>query len=279
MPFKDLIVVVDSSSASAARIDLAVMLASEHDAHLAGLYILPLPEPERDPPRTLVDQLIQACIREERQQASETRTIFDAAIQREGVKGEWRTAGGLASVEASTEARYADLIIVGQRDPELGTSTMPPLLPEEVALVAGRPVLVVPRVRTTTTLGKRIVVGWNASREATRAVNDALPFLAGAETVTIAVVNPDHKIISPHGEEPGADIALHLARHGVRADVERVVADDRSAAATLIAIAAKTGSDLIVTGAYGHSRNRELIFGGVTRDLLRHATIPLFISH
>ena len=109
-------------------------------------------------------------------------------------------------------------------------------------------------------------------------MNDALPLLRTARTVTIVVANPA-KGIAGHGEEPGADIALHLSRHGIRADVERHAVEDRSVADLLLSRASDLGADLIVMGAYGTARLRELVLGGATRDMLRGMTIPVLMSH
>ena len=126
-------------------------------------------------------------------------------------------------------------------------------------------------------IGKRILVGWNARREARRAVADALPFLVAAASVTILVVDPD-KRADRHGEEPGADIALHLARHGVHVDVDEVSSRGSAVPDVMLAYAADHGIDLIVIGAYSHARSVELVFGGVTRTLLKKAPIPVLLS-
>lgn len=283
MTLKDLLVVVDSSAASDNRVELAASLAAEHGAQLIGLYILPLPEPSQAEEETgtgkIVEDLITVYNREEQELARVAQGRFEAAIERHGIRGEWRTGGGFASEEAAVHARYVDLAVVGQVDPKLKRAVMPPLLPEEVALSTGRPILVTPFSPGPTRTGNRILVAWNARREATRAVNDALPLLSKAESVTVLVVNPEQWVIAPHGEEPGADIALHLARHGVTVRVERALSEDVSVGEVLRAKAREIGADLIVMGAYGHSRARELILGGVTRDILREMPVPVFMSH
>ncbi|MBN8909554.1 MAG: universal stress protein, partial [Rhodospirillales bacterium] len=121
-------------------------------------------------------------------------------------------------------------------------------------------------------------VAWNASREAARAVNDALPLLEGAKLVTVVAINP-RQGIGGHGDVPAADIVLHLARHGVKAEAAHTVANDISDGEALLSYAADLGVDLIVAGAYGHSRAREMVFGGVTRTLLSEMTVPVFLSH
>jgi nucleotide-binding universal stress UspA family protein len=279
MEIKNLLVLVDSSKASDNRIELAASLASEHRAHLVGLYVLPLPEPDPSRPDPLIDKIVTMYIREDQESAHAARLKFDAVVRKYGIEGEWRTAGGVASEEAAVHARYADLTIVGQLDPSLKRTVMPPLIPEEVALSAGRPILVTPFSSTTSRIGRRVLVAWNARREAARAVSDALPILSKAESVTVLVVNPEKWAISPHGEDPGADIALYLARHGVKVQVEVAQSEDAKVCDVVCASAHKVDADLIVMGAYGHSRTLELILGGVTRDMLCEMTVPVFMSH
>ena len=122
------------------------------------------------------------------------------------------------------------------------------------------------------------MVAWNGGREATRAVADALPLLARAKEVTVLVINPEDAP-DTHGDVPGADIALHLARHGVNAVATRIHAGDMEAANIILSRAAETGIDLLVMGAYGHSRLRELVVGGVTRSILASMTMPVLMSH
>ena len=123
-----------------------------------------------------------------------------------------------------------------------------------------------------------MLVAWNASREAARAVNDALPILQRAATVVILAVNP-HGGPRGHGEAPGADIALHLARHGVKAEAEWFQAEDLAVGEALLSRAADLSVDLVVMGAYGRTRVRELILGGATRAMLQAMTTPVFMSH
>jgi nucleotide-binding universal stress UspA family protein len=145
-------------------------------------------------------------------------------------------------------------------------------------MLAGRPILVVPYAGHFARIGQRVVIGWDASREAARAVNDAMPLLAAAEAVTVLTIDPEQ---SPrgHGEIPGADIALHLARHGVTAQVERTVSAGIGIGNTLLSRAADLEADLLVMGAYGHSRVRELLLGGVTRTMLTSMTLPVLMAH
>jgi nucleotide-binding universal stress UspA family protein len=192
MAFRDLLVVVDSSKASHDRIELAASLAAEHDAHLVGLYILPIPEERHHHRPTLVDAIIDLCIREEKELAQEARRQFEEAVGRNSIQAEWRTGGGFPSDEAAVHSRYADLAIVGQLDTSMRGRIMPPLVPEEIAFSAGRPVLVTPVSGTPKKIGRRVIVAWNAKREAARAVNDAIPILVKAESVVVLVINPEN---------------------------------------------------------------------------------------
>jgi len=127
-------------------------------------------------------------------------------------------------------------------------------------------------------IGKCVLVAWDASREAARAVADAMPLLAAADAVIVLAVDPQPGP-DGHGEIPGADIALHLARHGVKAQIERTVSAGVPIGELLLSRAADLGADMLVMGAYGHSRVRELLLGGATRSILASMTIPVLMSH
>jgi nucleotide-binding universal stress UspA family protein len=138
--------------------------------------------------------------------------------------------------------------------------------------------LAIPFAGSFKSIGKRVLVAWNASREASRALHDALPLIAKAETATVFLANPTRGL-DGHGEEPGADIARHMVRHGLKVEVAKVIADDVPDSALLLNHASDMGADLLVMGAYGHSRLREFILGGMTRSLLREMTVPVLLSH
>jgi nucleotide-binding universal stress UspA family protein len=281
MSYKNLLVVLDSNAASRGRIGLAVALAERFAAHLVGLYPLPVPEVPRhlgyyDP------ALLDPFFREVRERAQavcdKEREAFEHAANLRGLSAEWRVvAEGLES-DPALHARYVDLTILGQLDPDRGESELIRPRPEQVTLASGRPVLIVPYAGHYETVGHRVLIGWNASREATRAVNDAMPLLVAADVVTVLTIDaregPD-----AHGELPGADVSLHLARHGVKAEIERTVSAGISAGEVLLSRAADLGADLLVIGAYGHSRVRELLLGGATRSILRSMTLPVLMSH
>jgi nucleotide-binding universal stress UspA family protein len=276
--FKDLLVVLDTSARCAVRLDVAIALAGRFGAHLTGLYTSPPPQVPAMIESQVTPELVELQMRTLNEATERVEELFNRRGEGLGFTTEWRVREGEAGEVATLHARYADVTIVGQADPEgieLGSARD---LPERVVLGAGRPVLVVPYAGTFKTVGERVLVAWNAGREATRAVNDALPLLQGASKVTVLAINPRGGLHG-HGEVPGADIALHLARHGVRAEASALKSDDVDVGALLLSQAADLNADLIVMGAYGHSRLREVVLGGATREILRSMTVPVFLSH
>ena len=279
MSIKNILVHVDDTDRIDRRLDVAVGLARTHDAHLAAIYAIPEPYISAYVGGGYIPaEVIESQAERANERAAEAKTRFEEGVARLGIEAEWREAEGDAADVVSLNAKYADLTVVGQANPDDPENYPNPGLPAEVALGAGRPVLVVPYVGAAQEVGHNVLVAWNGSREATRAVNDALPILKRADKVTVLAVNP-RKGGSDHGDIPSADIALHLARHGVRAEASQTVSNDIDVGDILLSRLSDLGADLVVMGAYGHSRMRELMMGGVTRDLLRHMTIPVLMSH
>lgn len=279
MALKDLLVVVDDTDASEERVEVAARLAVAHDAHLTGLYIIT---------HTAIPAFIEAEIPESvRQQQRDTEqamadkamALFNAAMQRNGLtaRSEWRALRGDPTRLTAVHGRYSDLIIIGQvnpaREPDL-----PVPLPEDLVFEAGRPLLVVPYAGRFPTVGERVLIGWNASREAARALSDAMPLLASAKRLTVMAVNPDTGA-DGMGDEPGADIARHLSRHFNRVEATHISTRAVEPGDTILNTVADESCDLVVMGAYGRSRLRELILGGMTRYMLQHMTVPVLMSH
>jgi nucleotide-binding universal stress UspA family protein len=284
MALKDLLVHLDDMRGHEMRLAIACELAQRSDAHLTGMFVI---EPAglaalaapvgADLAQVEVLEMIQDKQRAARlAAANRLGATFRGAAERAGLAHEWRTVEGDPAELVALHARYADLAILGQTDPDYPGSGAP--VPEAVLLGSGRPLLVIPYVGRWDAFGRRVLVAWNGSREAARAVNDALPLLERAEAVTVLAVNPARGIAGD-GDVPAADIALHLARHGVKAEAAHTMAEDVAVGEILLSRAADFSSDLIVMGGYGHSRLREFVFGGVTRTLLRHMTAPVLLSH
>jgi nucleotide-binding universal stress UspA family protein len=280
MSYKDLLVVLDSATDARGRIELAATLAERFAAHLVGLYPIPSPELPRSAGYADLAPL-EPMYREWRarmlEQAETVREAFEHQAQLRGVKTEWRAVAEGREADPALHARYADLTILGQLDPDNDEMAMIRPHPERVALASGRPILVTPYAGHFEKLA-RVLIAWNASREAARAVADAMPLLAAADAVTVMAVDPQPGH-DGHGELPGAAVALHLARHGVTAQIERTVSAEVPIGEVLLSRAADLGADLLVMGAYGHSRMRELLLGGATRSILASMTLPVLMSH
>ena len=264
MQYQDMLVHIDDGEATPGRLKTAVELAERFGAHLTGVYVDPglaLP--------TLIDvpispNLIEELENEHRDRRDRAERQFRTTLDRSEVKSEWRLAEGELGNTLSRHARYADLAVLGQEGTEDQKMVIGGL-PDTVALTCGRPVLVVPYIGARTAPGKHVMVAWNGSREAARAVNDALPILKGADKVEVMCANPARGELED-ADLPGADLCLHLARHGVKAEAETLVTSDLEI-------------DLLVMGAYGHARWREVVLGGVTRQLLEQMTVPVLMSH
>ncbi|GEO81398.1 universal stress protein [Pararhodospirillum oryzae] len=278
MSFKDILVHIDKSGHCPARLDLAARLAADHGAHLTGLGLRIVPHV----PRFILTQLGPEVAEAQRRLAEETaraeRAAFEAVAARHALSHEWREAEGDVLEAFCLHARYTDCLVVGQDDPDDDAMDGEHGLTEHLVLDAGRPVLVVPYAGTFPTLGHTVLVAWNGSREASRAINDALPLLRRAQRVVVVVINPRGGRLG-HGDIPGADISLHLARHGINSEAHSLHAEDMEVGAMLLSRATDLGADLMVMGAYGRSRLRELVLGGATRHILRHMTIPVLMSH
>ncbi|MDR3437759.1 universal stress protein [Telmatospirillum sp.] len=278
MAFRDILVHVDDTKACPARLAVAVELARTYDAHLVGLHVRPqlhlpgglAPDYGGELTRLQDEYNVEA--------AATARSLFDRAVGSADIASEWRNVMGDVIDTVALHARYADLVVVGQSDADTDDMGNDRHLADHLVLDAGTPVLVVPFVGTYTRVGRRVLVAWNASREATRAIGDAMPFLVRSESVKVLAINPRDGQ-SGHGDVVGADISLHLARHGVKAVCESLRAPDVGVGGMLLSRAADDGADLLVMGAYGRSRLRELVLGGATRHILYHMTIPVLLSH
>ncbi len=284
MPIKDILVHLDATPQAEVRLDVAADLAQRHGAHVTALFVID-PFPQAMLARTSahlgdgrdIAGLMQRGAEEARAVAEALEARLDARLRRDGISGEWRLVDGIVAAAVPLHTRYADLVILGQRDPDRRDDGEDARLVEQTLFTSGRPVLVVPYAGRFETLARHVLVAWKPSRESARAVNDALSLMAGAESVTVLTVDAEDD--PDHGQEPGADIATHLARHGLPVTTRRAQGGAVGIGDVLLNQAADTGADLLVMGAYGHSRMREMILGGVTRTLLRRMTIPVLMAH
>src|SRR6266850_2284105 len=248
----EIVVFVDGETEPTGIMEFAGVLALEYGAHLTGVFMRPAPAvtpPEMFVRGTGIPNVIEARQAQVEDIEADHRARFDDIVRRNALGAEWRSVPYFSS-DAGVHARYADLAVVARPDPA-GQTAGPLGLVESLVLTSGRPVIVLPP-RSTASRVRRILVGWNAGREAVRAVADALPLLVRAEAVEVLVVDSERRQ-SGHGQEPGADIARHLARHGVQVEVQRRSSEGEDVGRVLLSQAAGFGADLMVMGAYGHS--------------------------
>jgi nucleotide-binding universal stress UspA family protein len=269
MSFKTMLVHLDLGGSTRQRLDLAFALADKYDAHLVGFFgLAPLvvpPTPEGAPLllATLMDQRRAAA----RQAAAE---FHDKAKKEQySARSEWHAADDDGFSELKNRAKYADLVIAGQPEPD--GSGAPAWFAHELVMACGRPVLYVPYAGRFEDCGSRVLVAWNGSREAARALEDALPFLQGSRTTEVVTFDGEA------GLDP--DIGAHLARHDVKASVGAQPTGGIDVGSAILSRAADQAADLIVMGAYSQSRLRELVLGGATREVFKSMTVPTLMSH
>ncbi|MBM3524026.1 MAG: universal stress protein [Alphaproteobacteria bacterium] len=260
-----------------ARVEFALRLAAIGDAHLTALHaaaagVVPAFVLAEIPPAALAE------VEARRGEASaRLREQVEAAARRHGRSLAYRELEGDSLSAVPVHARYADLAIVGQgrHERDLGTPG-PGVLADAVATESGRAALCVPSYGSFSSSPRVVVVAWNGSREAARAVGEALPFLQRAERVIVLSVTQAERVPARHY---GADIAAHLARHRVRAEISTTIAPEGDIGGELLSRAADLGAEMLVMGCYGHSRLRERVLGGATRTILEQMTVPVLLAH
>ncbi len=261
---------------------VAVDLARQHDAHLVGLFVS-LPELLKSP-FGMGRSLVAAGRASIRERAERIRQMFEDAGPGLALKKQWCfVEPGRASVidALMTHVRTADLIVAAQSD-LTWDDTMLMEFPEELLLQSGRPVLFVPNAGAFPSYGLRILVAWSDRREAARAVFDALPLLQKAESVRVLRVKPKTDDPTTDGTDADAavsNIAKALQRHGVNCSDATAQGSDADAGRALLNEVKESGSTMLVMGGYGHLRLREYVFGGATRHILQHMTVPTLMSH
>jgi nucleotide-binding universal stress UspA family protein len=281
MSYKTILVHVDGSRHVNRRIEIAARLAALHDAHLVGLALSGLPVILYDPLMfNPVDPAIEPLLQVPRQRAADALDNFeDIARQFHVGSIETRLEENESALGVSLQARYCDLVVLGQFDPDDTEASTRADFVETVLLECAVPVLLVPFAGGVAGTGRRVLVSWNASKEAVRAVHYALPMLRRAEQVDVAVFDPE-TLPAAYRAVPDKDIAEALARHGINAKVTRQVsAGDIDIGNALLSLSTDLGSDLLVMGCYGHTRFREILMGGVTREILRSMTLPVLMAH
>ena len=279
MYYKSILVHVDQSRHAAQRIRLAAEIAIAEEAHLVGTAMTGIS-------RFMVDQgmvemngvIVAAQLKVLHQQADAALTTFETLAKQCGVLSfESRVVDDEPEGGLALQARYCDLVVVSQPDPDEAGFGLYSDLPGYVMLNCARPVLMIPYAGRFERIGQHVLIAWDGSQQATRAITGAIGMLKRAASVAIVVFNST-KAGRNHGAEPGADIALYLSRHGIRVDVLQDETDIDIGNA-LLSLAADRRTDLLVMGGYGHSRFREVLLGGVTMKILDTMTLPVLMAH
>ena len=274
---KDIVVNLSIGEKPGPACDYAISVAAAFDAHLAGIAFLYDPIVPVSGAGYIPAEVVET---QERDNETATRAALDrftTASARAGVAAEPLTLsasfGGVGE-QFGRIARRFDLSIVGQAEPE--TSAVEEIVAESALFESGRPVIIVPYIQKAPLKLDHIMLCWDGSRAAARAIRDAMPFLRRAGRIEVVIVANER---GKQDEIEGADMGGHLARHGLNVEVKRTALGGIDVADVILSHAADASSDFIVMGGYGHSRLREFVLGGVTRSILRSMTVPVLMSH
>ena len=274
MVYKTILLHLNDELLVAKLTDAAVCLADDSAIHIVALYVMPSTAPPPGVSAFGGGTWIEDMLSSFREQESRIRSAFEGRVKdHANITYEWRAdeSGYYDTVASSVvdHARATDIIVVsqGRHNPWIDD------VPERVAIESGRPVLVIPKEGEFQPFGREIAVAWKASREATRAVFDALPLLTRAKHVRLVTVQDASEVA------PSTDLTDCLLRYGIEAQAETIALAGMSAGESLIDYVGRRSQDMIVMGLYGHSRFREFILGGVSRHILQHMTVPILLSH
>jgi nucleotide-binding universal stress UspA family protein len=279
MTYKTLTVHLDTSTRANARLSLALKLARTYGAHLDGVFAAFEPRPHEFYVMAGSADYYAEHRKVRAEQRGAIERLFHAELKRAQIEGNWVAAEGDPIAAVTQRSRTADLTIIGQADVDDPEAYIADHFAETTVLGAGGPVLIVPYTGHFETIGERVLIAWNGTREAARAVHDAIPFITRAAHVTIAAASTTFSSVPSQGS--CAELAAMLARHGAtNVDIARFDREaSESAGDALLNYAADGGFDLLVMGAYGHARLQEMVLGGATRTILLTMTLPVLMSH
>ena len=276
MSYKTILVHIDQGKHNEKRLESAIQLAKQYDACLVGLYAFSPYIPPGYVMAHMGAEIEAAQNKIAVESMSRAEKVFCKQTSAAGLEEiEWHTAYDEPAHAMSSCARYADLVVIGQSDSS-DDSGVDMDFPERLVLTAGRPVLILPHAGDFPTIGKRILVAWNASQEATRAISNATPFLRSADSVYVMAVNSK---TSKNDIVQSENMVRYLERLGTSAEVKDIHGVEIDVGNELLSRASDLDADLIVMGCYGHSRLREWVLGGATRTILESMTVPVLMSH
>jgi nucleotide-binding universal stress UspA family protein len=280
MNIKDIAVFMFSTGEDEAALAAGEALARASDADLTAVLLELQPDPVYTAEGAMVSAMWAEVLAEARKGFTKEKAALDARCRRSDrsiAVRELLVASGLAAADAAVHARYADLSVMlrpgGSKPFDYRNAVF-----EGVLFGSGRPVLIVPPAWKGERIGRSVVVAWNGKREAARALADAAPLLESADAITVVTIDakPSHSGVGP---APGADIAAHLARGGLKVELRNIDGIGRDEADNLVAAAEAAGADLIVMGGYGRPRLSEWVFGGMTRAMAAKSPLPVLMSH
>lgn len=281
MTYKTILVQLNDERRAGLLIDAARFVGELDEAHVIGVYAVPTVA--YGSPMRIGATIIEAGRKRFHEEADRIKKTFEEAMRGRAIKTEWRLLESHVGYRDCAElvieqARSADLVIAAQSDSSWEDSAMLDF-PERIAMESGRPTLLVPYAGRFPKFGSRVVIAWNGSREAARAVFDALPLLQRASVVQILSITRGTQKKSDTRTIEAADIGAALARHGVTCELAQSIAVGLEVEDDLLSRAADFSADLIVMGCYGHSRLREFVMGGASHSILKQMTMPVLMSH
>jgi nucleotide-binding universal stress UspA family protein len=275
MRYSDILLHLTRDQRTAEKIDAALAVASRFKASVTALYTMPVPMPPYYMGEYVPAEFYQQTHEEMKTSAARVKAAFEESAAKADLAARWVEAEQDAETAIRMMGRTCDLVVVGQPDPD--TSSLEDGLqvqPGDLAISLGRPVLTIPYIGKFAAVGRKVAVAWDGSREASRAVHDALPLLKEASSVEILTVNP-----GPEVSASAAALTQHLLHYGIAARSNRMMAKDIGTGDVILSTLADTGADLLVMGVYGHSRLQELVLGGVSRTVIDSMTLPVLLSN
>lgn len=275
MPLRSILVHVNDDAHNNVTIDAALALAKQHGATVTGLYVRPYPVVIPVAPIGGAMPVVEGMIEAYQQACEAAGKRFGEKAAERGVRHDWRDDDGDSADRIGFHARHTDMAILGQVSPDNSDGRAPKDLAAIATMNSGRPTLAVPYAGTHSTVIQRAMLCWNATREASRALHDSMMILEPGARVDVLCVDAE----GSSDRLPGSDIAAHLTRHGFEAIAHHRPSGELSTSETILAAAADLESELIIMGAYGHARIREIALGGVTRSLMEHMPVPVLMAH
>jgi len=289
MGLRDILVVLDDGPASEGRLQLATKIARRQEASLSAVFL----RSDRVVPSRVETRASHLALTGGTSSALVAAALWDEAMPRDDGEflerrfhecvrcvengGEWYCLKGPDPAALVNLAKAADLVVIGQVNPYAGAAP-PWYRPEEIVVNCGRPVLMIPYIGRFEDLGQRVLVAWDGSREAVRALNDSLPVIASARTITLMTIRPDFRDFQSERVST-QNMRRHLARHNVMARIDETLQGNDPVHDVLLSRSVDLAVDMIVAGAYHRSPLREALIGGVSRGLLQHMTVPVLMSH